>query len=188
MFLDRDGVISRRVLDGYVTSWQAFRFLPGALEALRELTDFGLPLYVITNQSCVNRGILPRSELDEIHARMTAAIAQDGGAVAQVYVCPHRPDEECDCRKPKPGLLLRAAREHGLDLESSWFVGDTAADVVAGERAGCRTCLVRAAMLGEAQEQHASELARLRDDGVAPTMIVDSLSDAAIRLRSAILD
>jgi len=192
LFLDRDGVINRRVLDGYVTTWQSFQFLSGSLEALRELTTFGLPVFVITNQSCVNRGILPRNDLDEIHARMTAAIARHGGLVTQVYICPHRPDEECDCRKPKPGLLLRAACEYGLDLRSSWFVGDTATDVLAGQRAGCRTCLVRGELSGDVpgdlREQHASELDVLRADDVAPTMIVSSLSEAARRLRAAVAE
>jgi histidinol-phosphate phosphatase family protein len=103
----------------------------------------------VTNQAAIGRGLTSAAAVAEIHARMGEAIQAAGGAVARVEHCPHRPEESCDCRKPKPGMLLRAGREHGLDLRASWMVGDTWRDVRAGKAAGCRTILVGGSARGE---------------------------------------
>lgn len=141
VFLDRDGVICRN-RDDYVKSWDEFVFIPGALPALARLAQTDLGIVVVTNQSAINRGIVPRMVVEDIHARMVRAIETAGGRVDLVMVCPHRPDEECDCRKPEPGMLLRAAKELGVDLHRSYFVGDAGSDVKAGQAVGCKCYLV----------------------------------------------
>lgn len=147
VLLDRDGVINRERAD-YVKRWSEFSFLPGALDALRRLAVLGRPVLVVTNQSPVGRGLLARAALDEIHRRMRDEVARHGGRIDGVYVCPHRPDQGCDCRKPRPGLLEAAAREWSLALAESVFVGDAVSDWEAARSAGCRSILVRSGRQG----------------------------------------
>ncbi|HID62631.1 MAG TPA: D-glycero-beta-D-manno-heptose 1,7-bisphosphate 7-phosphatase [Anaerolineae bacterium] len=141
VFLDRDGVINENRLD-YVKSWAEFTFLPGVFEALRHLAQTDLAVVVITNQSAINRGLVSRATVEEIHARMVAEIARQGGRVDAVFCCPHRPDEDCPCRKPRPGLLLQAAAELGLNLARSYLVGDALSDVEVALALGCTPFLV----------------------------------------------
>jgi len=141
VFLDRDGVICRN-RDDYVKSWDEFVFIPGALPTLAHLAQTDLGIVIVTNQSAINRGIVPRMVVEDIHARMVRAIEAAGGRVDLVMYCPHRPDEECDCRKPKPGMLLAATRDLGVDLRHSYFVGDASSDVRAGQAVGCQSYLV----------------------------------------------
>jgi D-glycero-D-manno-heptose 1,7-bisphosphate phosphatase len=141
VFVDRDGVINVNRPE-YVTSWSAFEFLPGSLPALALLADRGFEVVVVTNQSVVNRGLLSRARLAEIHAQMCATIAHHGGRVRAVLYCPHRPDEGCACRKPRPGLLRQAQQRLGVDPSTAVLVGDHPADLEAARRAGCRSILV----------------------------------------------
>lgn len=141
VFIDRDGVINVNRVD-HVTSWETFEFLPGALDALRLLTRAGARLVVITNQAIINRGVIREATLDDIHRRMVAQIELAGGRIDAIEVCPHRPDEQCLCRKPNPGLLLRASHTFGLDLRQAVFIGDHHNDLEAAHRAGCRSILV----------------------------------------------
>ncbi|KAF0244549.1 MAG: D-glycero-D-manno-heptose 1 7-bisphosphate [Planctomycetota bacterium] len=127
VFLDRDGVLCEDRAD-YVKSWAEWRWVAGTLEGAAALARAGRRLVVITNQACVGKGIVPRTTLDEIHARMEADFAAAGAPLAGVYVCPHTEADACDCRKPKPGLLLAAARDLDLDLAASAFVGDNLRD------------------------------------------------------------
>ena len=142
IFLDRDGVINRDRLD-YVKSWAEFEFLPGVLEALRRLARLPYTIVVLSNQSVIGQGLVSQAVIDDIHVRMQAAIQQTGGRVDAVYYCPHHPHAGCDCRKPRPGLLLRAARELNLDLLASWFIGDDLRDLQAAVAAGVQPILVR---------------------------------------------
>lgn len=141
VFIDRDGVICRN-RDDYVKSWEEFVFLPGALEALARLACLDLYIVVITNQSAINRGIVSAEVVQDINARMVRAIEAAGGRIDQVMYCPHRPDEQCNCRKPQPGLLLIAANDLGVDLSQSYLVGDAETDVQAARAVGCRRYLV----------------------------------------------
>jgi len=136
VFLDRDGVLNENRSD-YVKSWAEFTFLPGVFTALRRLARTGLAIVVVTNQSAINRGLVSAETVEEIHARMVAEIARRGGRVDAVFCCPHRPDENCPCRKPRPGLLLQAARELGLALPRSYLVGDALSDVELALSLGC---------------------------------------------------
>ncbi|RME46539.1 MAG: HAD family hydrolase [Caldilineae bacterium] len=141
IFLDRDGVICENRPD-YVKSWAEFRFLPGVREGLALLNRLGLPIVVVSNQSAVNRGLTTVAAVDDIHRRMLDAVRAAEGRIDRVFYCPHRPDEACSCRKPRPGMLLQAARELNLDLSRSYLVGDAATDLLAGHSVGCQTMLV----------------------------------------------
>lgn len=142
IFLDRDGVINENRAD-HVTRWDDFVPVPGALGGVRALSGLGLPIFVVTNQAIVGRGVITAEALDALHTRMCKLIADHGGRVSGVYVCPHRPEDNCNCRKPRPDLFVRAAHEHGLDLGQSYFIGDALTDVAAGQAAGCTTVVVR---------------------------------------------
>ncbi len=127
VFLDRDGVINVDRPD-YVRSWSEFQFLPKVFEALRLLKKNKIRVIIITNQSAVNRGLMTLDALLEIHEKMLDAIRKNGGEVEAIYYCPHAPSENCECRKPKPGLVLRAVKERKVDLARSYFVGDSEKD------------------------------------------------------------
>jgi D-glycero-D-manno-heptose 1,7-bisphosphate phosphatase len=148
VFLDRDGVINRERAD-YVKCWDEFEFLPGVLPALARLADLPQPVIVVTNQSAVGRGLMGRSALDEIHRRLQHRVAASGGRIDAFYLCPHRPDEGCACRKPQPGLLLQAAQDFGLNLSNCVFIGDSITDREAAQAAGCACCLVASGRQGE---------------------------------------
>lgn len=141
MFLDRDGVVIRNQPD-YVKSWSDVHFLPGAFEALRRLSASDYAIVFVTNQSAVGRGLLPLEDVLAIHRRITAEIEARGGRIDGSYLCPHRPDEGCACRKPAPGMFFQAASELGLDLARSHAVGDAATDLQAAEAAGVSGILV----------------------------------------------
>lgn len=142
IFLDRDGVINHD-RPGFVKSWAEFEFLPGVLDALRLLAATPYAIVVITNQSAVGRGLLTLQTLDEIHARMLQVIRAAGGRVDAIYYCPHHPDAGCLCRKPRPGLLLQAARDLDLDLSRCWLIGDSPRDLRSAAAAGVQAILVR---------------------------------------------
>lgn len=172
VFLDRDGVINRDS-PAYVKRWSEFVFLPGSLDALHRLTEAGFTLVVITNQSGVGRGLIRPAVLADMHRRLTAAVARAGGRLHGIFHCPHRPEEDCDCRKPRPGLIFEACRHHGLDPAGAVMVGDRAKDVLCGKNAGCgATVLVDA---GEA----ASELAALERRAATPDHVAPDLAAAA---------
>jgi len=147
VFLDRDGVLTRE--DQWVLRPEQVELLPGAAAGVRRLNEAGIPVVVVTNQSARARGWISELDLAQIHARMAELLAAQGAHFDAIYVCPHHPTEGsgelrrvCDCRKPAPGLLLRAAQEMGLDLAASWMVGDAARDVEAARAAGVHAALV----------------------------------------------
>ena len=147
VFLDKDGTLVEDV--PYNVDPNRMRLAPGAVEGLRLLHDAGYPLIVISNQSGVARGYFAADTLAAVEARLRGLLMAVGVPLAGFYYCPHHPDGAvpefaivCDCRKPAPGLIVRAAREHRIELARSWFVGDILHDVEAGRRAGCRTVLI----------------------------------------------
>ncbi len=140
VFLDRDGVINRKAAEGeYITRWEDFHFLPGVADGITLLNRAGWSVIVISNQRCIAKGLLTIEKLESIHRRMREELIAAGAGVDGIYYCPHKKEAACDCRKPAPGMLLTAAKEHQLDLQSSWMIGDSETDVEAGKRAGCRT-------------------------------------------------
>ena len=142
VFLDRDGVINVSPGGGFVTDWKQFRFLPGVPKALRILKERRWMVIVVSNQSGVGRGIMTKGKLEEITWQMQEAVSQAGGRINAVYYCIHHPEDDCSCRKPKIGLLKRAARKFSIDLKRSFVIGDDERDILMGHRAGCCTVLV----------------------------------------------
>nr|WP_236650996.1 D-glycero-beta-D-manno-heptose 1,7-bisphosphate 7-phosphatase [Aquabacterium fontiphilum] len=139
--MDRDGVIN--VDHAYVHRWEDFAFVPGAIEAMRALQDAGYALVVVTNQSGIARGMYTEDDFARLTEQMRQHLQQAGVTLTAVYHCPHHPNGTvpayavaCDCRKPEPGMILRAAREHGLSLAASLMVGDKPADMLAARAAG----------------------------------------------------
>jgi len=144
IFIDRDGVINCRRPDDYVLDWSQFIFMPGMRAALKQLATLGLPMIVISNQAAVGKGLLDSARLQEITAKMQQALLSDGTPLVAAYYCVHRSDENCSCRKPKPGLLEKAAADFNIDLRHSIFIGDSDTDVQAAQAAGCQPVLFSA--------------------------------------------
>jgi len=141
VFLDRDGTINDHTKD-YVTEWSQFRFIPTALEALKLLAATDYKIIVITNQTAVERDLMSITDLQTIHENMVDQVKEAGGRIDWIFACLHLPEHECKCRKPKTGLVERAAEKFDLDLARSWFVGDNTKDIKCGHDAGCKTVLV----------------------------------------------
>jgi len=141
VFLDRDGVINRLNAGSYITSWDKFVFLEGAKEAIARLSGSGYIVFIITNQSAINRGLLTEAGLEVIHNNMLYEIEAAGGKIERIYHCPHRPDEKCKCRKPETGLFEWADRDYSVDYNKSWFVGDFESDREVAKKMGLRFIL-----------------------------------------------
>lgn len=151
VFLDRDGTINKYV--GFLRDINEFELLTGVAEAIKKINESGYLAVVVTNQPVIARGEVTREQLDEIHNKMETLLGQQGAYIDGLYYCPHHPHKgyegevpelkiDCNCRKPKPGLLLQAAEDLNIDLTSSWMVGDGENDVLAGIAAGCKTALI----------------------------------------------
>ena len=162
-FIDRDGTINVKAAEHeYVTSEREFAWLPGAVDGLVLLAKAGYVLAVVSNQRGVARGLVDRAVLAAIEERIQQELAPHGVRIAAFRYCIHGPEDRCECRKPRPGLLLTLAEELDLDLRRSWMIGDSDSDVLAGRAAGCQTALV----------------AR-RAAGAAADLVAESLADAA---------
>jgi D-glycero-D-manno-heptose 1,7-bisphosphate phosphatase len=180
VFLDRDGTITKE--GEWIKHPGALELIDGAAEAVRALHEAGYLVIMYSNQSAVARGMITEQELAAIHERLQQMLERRGDRLDAIYSCPHHPTEGvgqyrvvCDCRKPKPGLILRAQREMDIDLARSWCVGDMARDLEAGEAAGVRGILVAT---GKGQE----EFVRLKAEGRAPRWFERDLSAAVSRI------
>jgi len=142
VLLDRDGVINRDS-DAFIKSVNEWQPIPGSLEAIARLHQAGYPIGVLTNQSGIGRGLYTLETLAAIHRHMLEQVETAGGAIQQIYFCPHAPDEGCDCRKPRPGMLLDAAEYFACGPSNMIFVGDKTSDVDAARAAGAQAALVR---------------------------------------------
>ena len=170
VILDRDGVINEDS-DAFVKSVAEWQPLPGSIEAIARLWAAGFTVAVATNQSGIARGLFDRDELDAMHAKLTGLVADAGGRIDRIVVCPHGPDEGCDCRKPKPGLLLELGRHYGLLLDGVPVVGDSRRDLEAAIAVGARPILVRT---GKGSRTEAG-----LDDALASVDVYDDLADVA---------
>jgi D-glycero-D-manno-heptose 1,7-bisphosphate phosphatase len=135
LFLDRDGVINTRIIDGYVRNWAEFEFVPGVLDAIRTLARWAPHIVVVTNQQGVGKGIMSAADLSDIHDRMRRAVADAGGRIDAVQHCPHLAGDGCDCRKPKPGMAEEYLTAHPeIEPSLSIMIGDTDSDIEMGRR------------------------------------------------------
>ncbi len=174
VLLDRDGTLVESV--PYLSDPDQLRLLPGAGEALRLLRDAGLGLAVVTNQSAIGRGYFDLGRLDEVHTRLIDVLAAERVHLDGIYVCPHLPDDDCACRKPRPGLALQAARELGFVPSASFVVGDNLADVELGPALGATTFLVRTGYGAELE----------REGRARGATVVDDLLAAAVAIRTVL--
>ena len=143
VFLDRDGVINKDSPE-FVKSRDEFEFLPGSLAALSRLSNAGFETIIVTNQSAINRGITTLAALQEIHRVLRETAQQRGGNIKDIFFCPHKPEEGCECRKPKPGMIRQACERYVIDLNTAVMVGDSTKDIECGHNGGCSaTVLVR---------------------------------------------
>jgi D-glycero-D-manno-heptose 1,7-bisphosphate phosphatase len=140
VFLDRDGTLCEEM--GYLNHISRLRIFPFAAECVRRLNDAGWPVIVITNQSGVSREFFPELLVVQVHNKIAADLAAQGARVDAFYYCPHQKADGCTCRKPLPGLIVRASADHNLEPEGSWMVGDRYADVEMGHAVGARTGMV----------------------------------------------
>ena len=172
IILDRDGVINHDS-DAYIKSADEWRPIAGSLEAIARLTQSGYRIAVATNQAGVARGLLDLSILGQIHSKMQAAVSDAGGHIDAIFFCPHSPDAGCDCRKPKPGLLLEIFSRFGVKAEQTFMVGDSLRDLEAAYSAGCKPILVKT---GNGQKAF--------NNGSLPpgTLVHDSLASVAAEL------
>jgi D-glycero-D-manno-heptose 1,7-bisphosphate phosphatase len=144
VIFDRDGVLNAEPRDGgYVRTPEQWQWLPGVPESLARLSTAGVCISVATNQACVGRGLVTREQLDAIHARMLDEAARAGATIDHVFVCPHSPEQACDCRKPAPGLLLDALAASGIPRHATLLVGDDLRDLQAASAADIPAALVR---------------------------------------------
>jgi histidinol-phosphate phosphatase family protein len=143
LFLDRDGVINKKLERRYVKNWQEFEFMPNALLAIKKLSNKFERIIVVTNQQGIGKAIMTIDELSVLHELMKKEIVENGGKIDKIYFCPHLEKENCDCRKPAIGMIKRAIKDFPtLNLKQTFLVGDSPSDIEAGERAGIKTVKV----------------------------------------------
>lgn len=155
VILDRDGVINRDSAD-YIKSVDEWELLPGSLEAISRLKKAGYLVTIASNQSGIARGLFSEEELKKIHDKLESQLAMRGTKIDGIYYCPHGPRDNCICRKPKPGLLLKIAKHFNINLSETPFVGDNISDIKAAEMCGAKPALVRTGK-GEHVMQHYPE-------------------------------
>jgi histidinol-phosphate phosphatase family protein len=171
IFLDRDGVLIENRPD-YVREWSQVTILPNAIDALSGFHREGFKIIIVTNQAGVGHGIMTFNAAQSINERLVKTIKERGGWIDGVYMCPHKPEDICACRKPQPGLLLEAAREFPIDLRTSWMVGDAWSDLLAGQAAGVEgTIMVRTG-------RGASQLSQTQPENIRPFVICDDIFHA----------
>lgn len=169
VFLDRDGTINVYKPD-YLWKVEDFLWIPEAKEGLRILSKTDYKIIIVTNQSGVGRGYYTKEDVEWLHDWMLEECKKEGIRIDAIYYCPHHPDEGCLCRKPKPGMIHRAAEELGIDLKKSWMIGDNPKDIAAGKSAGLKTIQIKNKELKE------------KDQNIHPEKRVEHLKDAVTHI------
>jgi D-glycero-D-manno-heptose 1,7-bisphosphate phosphatase len=176
IFLDRDGTINEDV--NFLSSPEQIVLIENSAEAIKEANELGLKVIVFTNQSGIARGYFTEEDLHRIHKRLDELLAEKGAKVDAYYYCPHHPTEgngeykvECECRKPKDGMLQRASREQNIDLKKSFVIGDRCIDIQAGKTAGATTILV---LTGYGKEEYE----KCKSENLEPDFVAENLKEA----------
>lgn len=180
IILDRDGVINEDAGD-YIKSVEEWQPIPGSIEAIARLSRAGFTPVVATNQSGLARGLFDLDDLEAMHAKLTALVEESGGKLEAIFYCPHHPNEDCKCRKPKTGMLDAIEAVFNTSVQSAWFVGDTSKDLQAALTKGCQPCLVRTGHGRETEAELASFLDATEREQVR---IFDDLEAAVAALLS----
>lgn len=182
IILDRDGVINYDS-DNFIKTVDEFRFLPGSLDAMVQLSKAGYTIAIATNQSGIGRGLFDIPTLEQMHEKLTTALAQRGGEIAMIAFCPHGPDDGCDCRKPKPGMYLQIAEALHCSLDNVPVIGDSLRDLQAAHAVNAKPILVRT---GKGERTLASRIAKgERLDGIP---VYNDLSAAVAALLASDFD
>jgi len=178
VFIDRDGTLSEEI--GYVNHVSRFKLLEKSAAAIKKLNEANMPAVLVTNQAGVARGYFPERLIADVHARMNELLAAGGAKLDGIYYCPHHPTAgeppyrmDCDCRKPKTGLIDRAAAEMGLDVARSYMIGDKLSDVALAKRSGCAAGILVLTGYGRGDWEFNSER-----EGVEPDFIAEDLLEA----------
>ena len=179
VFLDRDGTINTEV--DYLSTVEGFVFLPRALESLVRLAKTKYKIIIATNQSGIGRGYFSEERLKEINVKMCCDLEKAGGRIDAIYYCPHRPDENCSCRKPKTGMIEDAKKDFDIDLAASYVVGDATRDVQLAINAGCTSILVGTGKAGKDGEYPACPEHRVKDLSGAVDLIIGSKTNINLR-------
>jgi D-glycero-D-manno-heptose 1,7-bisphosphate phosphatase len=162
VFFDRDGIVNQHPGPGYVERWEDFHLLPEFVDVLRFVSGKGYVAVIVSNQRGVALGRMTAATVDDLHRRLRAVLREQQGLdLLDILYCPHDRDQ-CDCRKPKPGMLVEAARRHDLDLSRSWMIGDSLKDMEAGKAAGCHTILVNDSETSDQADEQVADMAALR--------------------------
>ena len=172
VFLDRDGTINYDSPD-YIKQRSEFKLISGSVEAIRLLTLSGFTSIVITNQSAIARKFISPAELGRIHALMKSAIKSGGGKITDIFFCPHLPTDNCECRKPAPGLIAQAQEKYDINLGTAVMVGDSAKDIECARNAGCG----KSVLVKTGKDNHAEHI--LKTKRISPDYTADNLFDAA---------
>ena len=170
VFLDRDGTLNHD--DGYTYKTSDFRLLPDVIPALKILNK-GFLLFIITNQSGVSRGYYTLDDVKKFNDKMRVEFERNGIIIKEIYICPHVPDEKCDCRKPATKFIRNAEDKYCIDLKNSYVIGDSVWDIEMGNNAECKTIFV---LTGHGME----DIVRLDENGIKPTLITNNLYDAVL--------
>jgi len=170
VFLDRDGTINELI--PYLGDHNKFNFLPKAKKALSLLQSNGFKLIIVTNQSGIGRGFFSLTDLEKVHKKMALLLANNSIIIDGIYYCPHVPEDKCECRKPKLKMLEKARKELHIDINKSYFIGDSLSDILAGSKFGCKTILVKT---GNGQR----DLQLLREKNIIPDLIANTINEAA---------
>lgn len=171
VFLDRDGTIN--VERGYITNPDEVTFYPNTARVFNALHSKGYVIVIISNQSAIGRGLMTMEQLDKVNDILWGKLRQSNAWYDALYFCPHTPEQSCDCRKPKPGLILQAALDLNINLSASYFIGDKITDIEAGHRSGCKTILV---LTGKGTES--LEIIKTDASCIKPNTVETSLSGA----------
>ena len=142
IFLDRDGILNKNRND-YVKNIDELEIHPSIGNFVKKLDENGFLIFVVTNQSAINRGLTTHENVEKIHSKIQSFLNQFGTKINRFYYCPHTPSENCNCRKPKPGLLIKSIKDFSINPSSSWMIGDMDTDVAAGNSVGCKTIKIQ---------------------------------------------
>ena len=173
LFLDRDGVIIENRLN-YVRSWQDVEIYPQAIRALVRIANTPYRIIIVTNQSAVGRGLITLDTAWDINNRLVKVIEKSGGRIDGVYMCPHAPQDGCNCRKPEPGLMLQAEQEHNVDMSKSILIGDALTDLLAGQSSSVRNLALVRTGRGASQAHHPQR------EELAPFPVFEDLMEALL--------
>jgi len=173
VFIDRDGVINQ-CSGEYITKPEDFIFLPNAVTALKKLYKSDYKVIIITNQSGVGKGIYTENDLEEVHKKMHILLKEKDIELDGLYYCTHHPNENCECRKPRLGMVKKAIKDYNIDVEQSFFIGDKTSDIKAGKDSGCKTFLVMTGYAGKDKAYDAE-----------PDFIVSDLLEAVNQILNA---